>query len=435
LLRLCAPIPNALQYKASEFITGSTSSTGYDNPNDVSSPSNSEKLGFPGAVAIGDGQGNVYAFFGVARPAIPTTGTYQISNPNSARFKLGMAMNQYLDSLLLRSATDDAGTVSTSNPCSPSLPNPSGTVEWCKVQRITSPLGTSSDGSFGSVLAEITGYTPTTNEYPREENLAIASPSLSATSADGTTYSNVGKVRIFKQNSLLQGSTSSYTGNSSTTGANAISVSAVHRYANGFNTGSSSTLDFDDYTASRPLYSSVRFGSGGIAGGSIYSSAYTDVVIGVPGYKSRKTLANGGAVDVVDNGAAMVYFANGGQLLKSRPGDVADFAPFHVLDQSYGQESDARFNQAVAIGDAISGDGFPDLAVRLSQGSSNSIQLFKGGPNPNAGATRIQFTPYGSPVTLDSDNTAGIRLIPLGHVKAGSSLAYFATGTTASYLI
>ena len=427
-----ASIPNALQYKANEFITGSTSSTGYDNPNDLSNP---QKLGFPGAVAIGDAGGNVYAFFGVARPAIPTAVPYQPSVSNSARFKLGMAMNQYLDSLLLRSATDDATTVVTANPCSPGSPGPAGGAESCKIQKITSPLGTSSDGSFGSVLAEITGYTPTTNEYPREENLAIASPSLSAKSADGTTYSSVGKVRIFRQNSLLQGSTSTYTGNSSTSGVNGVTVTEVHRYANGFNTGSSSTLDFDDYTASRPLYSSIRFGSGGIAGGALYSSAYTDVVVGVPGYKSRKTLASGGTVDVVDNGAAMVYFANGGQLLKSRPGDAADFAPFHVLDQSYGQESDARFNQAVSIGDAISGDGFPDLAVRVSQGSSNSIQLFKGGPNPNAGATRIQFTPFGNPVTLDSDNTAGLRLIPLGHVKAGSSLAYFATGSTASYLI
>jgi len=416
-------IKNALLYRADEFAPSDIdNSTDFPNYSYSKADAGYLGLGFPGGVAISASgfSASVLMIYGVARPSIPssvsltsnkdstaTTVTSFGSSSYSQRFKLGWAKNYWLNSLISTPIT--IANAVTDSPCSIN----SG-AESCKVQRMTSPFtgNNLNDRTFGAILASLPGDVDTAQGKPKDHNLAVVSKEVSIIK-NSVSYPGVGRVSIYRQNALLNGT--KYTATQAS--------NPVYRFADGFSSSSRSTLDFD-----QSLYSNIKFGSGGVAGGSLSNPPYSDIVVGVPGSITQITNSDGSKSSVIDNGSAMTYFSMSGQYRSYAYGDTST-SPWHILDRSFGQESNLRFNQAVSIGD-VNLDGIGDLAVRINQGVKNTIMIYPGLSSGGVGVDESQA--YA--LQAGEDNSAGKRFIPVGQVNPGASSSFFMTGDEASYL-
>ena len=403
-------LKNALRYQPSQM-TETACVEGFGN-----CTSTSVKMGYPGAFAVSAlGNGQIYLYYLVASPSTAST-----------RDTIGVARNTYVSSLL----TNTTPTITSGVPCSVS-----GGVETCSVQSITHP--TTIAGSYGAVLGHFPGNITETISQAKDSILAVAAPYRNFTLSNATTYNEVGSVQIYLQDSQFENNPIIVQTSPSTPSIPCAS-DGLCRFSDGFSNSLTTSLDYDG-----TLQNYTHFGLGGIVGGPVeyYNTppghtdpynANTDIIIGTPGHVAQVTSGSGALVNVIDNGAALTFFSHSGVYRNYQIADSgAAMSPWHILAQSFSQEANMKFHEAISIGD-VNQDGIGDVAVRINQGSRNQIRIYNGrsdqvGMNTTSGA----YTTF----QIQGDTTAGIRFVPVGNITPSSLPAYFVTGSTASYLL
>jgi hypothetical protein len=424
-------VRNALLYDKGQLSSDGNSS---DAADPMSYPNKPENIGFPGAVAIGaSGSSNVFMYYGVHFPE----GSNAASDGSASRDDLGNARNNHFSTLI---AGSRAGGVSGSlsvvseHPCR--IVNSSGTVqtvlsantpyrEKCDVQQLTPPQGADwSSYDFAKTLYSIMGSNASTGAVDKQSILAVPAPTRTIASSGSVTFSRLGSIQLYYQSVVSE--SNGFPIRTKTTDSSCDFC----RFSDGFANAGSSSIDFDGTKRDN-----IQFGAGGIAAGPLKAgsgSSYNsnaDLVIGVPGF-----LLTHNTTEIVDSGAAQISFSHGGQF---RPyqvtGTVGVASPWHFVNNSYGQEADIRYYQTIAMGD-VDQDGFDDIAVRVKLGSQNSIRIIKG-KSSNTGAVAFnnvagQYTDF----KVQGDSTAGMRVVPVGHLSTSQFPVYFVTGKGSSYL-
>jgi len=462
-----ADLHNPLLYEPDQFEDPTcTSSNVWLNagvPNDEgygNCSTNSINLGYPGGVAIGNvdasgASGGAFIYYGVNNPQNYTPLT---TPPVAAdRNTLGFHRNQYLwggltqTSVLLGSQWNGTSyatpqTVTTGNACTIST-IASNYYETCNIQKIQHP--TSPSGSFGQVVSAFPGNVANDSITPKDTILAIAAPYRPLTLSNGNTYSAVGLVQIYQQNAQFstnpiivqpannyvaaQGTSSSNQPcSTSPTNGSSSGSGGICRYSNGFSNTLTTEFDYDGPTVAN----NIHFGLGGIVGGPLFPGSGTyntnsDILVGVPGEVANPAIASGTPPNVVDNGAGLVFFSHSGTYRNFEITDSGAVpSAWHALDQSFSQESNMKFHQAISIGD-INQDGIGDVAVRINQGSQNFIRIYNGSSTQvGFNATAGNFTTF----QVQSDPSAGIRFVPLGNITNTFSPSFLVSGATASYI-
>lgn len=400
-------IKNALRYRPEQF-----KETGC-NDGDPNCTSTSTKMGLPSAVAISDlDSGKVYLYYMVAKP-----GTNM-----ATRDLMGLDRNNHFLKLLQGKRLDNTSLLVTSDaPC-----NITGVpVEYCDIQQITHP--TSSAGNFGQVLNVFPGNVDDqVLGQAKDSILAIAAPYKNFTASGGYTYTNVGSVQLYKQNSTFANNPFVVSGTS------VCAAADICRYSDGFSNSLTTALDYDG-----PSNNNIYFGLGGTVGGPItYSSdqvdynVNSDIVIGAPGYVVQ-TVVSGSNVNVIDNGAAFTYWSHGGTFRTFQTSESGPLPSiWHTMSKSFAQESDFKFHEAVSIGD-VNQDGIDDVAVRINRGYANSIRIYNGSTSKvgvdtsQGGYTNFQ---------VQADSSGGMRFVPAGKLSTGQFPLFFVTGQNQSYL-
>ena len=408
--------PNSFHYDPACTLNGNTSPVPFDFGN-CYSDSASTNLGLPGGVAIGAPFANrAFIYYGVSNSDGSTT----------TRDSLGLARNTYLNTLFTKN------TAVKDSPCSGS-----GSTETCEIQLLTQP--STASGYFGTTLSALRGNNSDDNDSnPKETLLAVSAP-YKDIAKGSSIFTAVGSVQLFQQSSHFNN--------------DPIVVgppgSTVNRYSTGFSNTLTSSLDYDG-----PLDNQIHFGLGGVAAGPIVATApdlgsrlsysdNSDIVVGAPGAVKIQDANKNTIPTVYDNGAALVYFSQGGSFSKY------PYPNWHMIDSivnsngtgttAIGQESDVRFHEAISIGD-LDHDGIGDIAVRMARGSArNTTRIYSGKScSSSISASGVPCIPGLGSVQLDftvsGDNSAGYRFIPTGAVSGGTYGAYFITGLTSSYL-
>ena len=397
---------NPLRYYPRQF-TDTGCAEGFGNCS-----STSMNLGYPGGVAISSiTAGAAYVYFGV-------------NNPNGAggsRDFLGISRNKYLTQLLSGKRYNGSTALQVVTGVVAPCGSTAGT-EYCDIQQITHP--TTSSGSFGAVLAALSGNEKTDPlNTAKDTILAIAAPYRSFALSGGNSYSNVGSVQLYRQNS----------------GSNPLVVRApcdetgVCRLADGFSTTLTEALNYDG-----TLTNNIYFGLGGIVAGALLptnDSGYnsnSDIVVGAPGHVAQITQNDGLIKKVIDNGAAITFFSHSGIFRNYQPGgSSATASVWHQLDQSFSQESDMKFHQAISIGD-INQDGIGDVAVRINQGTRNRVRIYHG--KTDKVGLNTSSSDY-SDINIEGDSTAGMRFVPIGNTTSSTLPTFLMTGSTGSYIM
>ena len=410
-----ASIRNALRYNTDHLKDGTCA---IGDPNCSNS---STKMGFPGALAISAvGTGKVFVYYLVAKPSSATT-----------RDAMGTDRNTYVENLFKYQdfGGNPIGTPVLSEPCT-TVGTTYPKTETCNVQLFKTPFETSSNyAGFGRVMNSFFGSVDESQE-PKDSILAISAPTKSITISGDMTYLNVGSVMLYRQNSRT--STNQFViAKDSGTNPCDTSTTALCRYSDGFSIAPSSV----DYTG--PIQNNIYFGLGGVAAGPMTAgsaskySSNADLVIGAPGFVLQET----GKKPVIDNGAAYLYWSHDGIYRNFMMGSLSTSASiWHELKQSFSQESDVKFHQAISIGD-VNNDGSPDVATRVSKGSINYQRIYYG--LFESGSTKLNrnSSSYVN-LQLQTDTTAGIRLLPVGKVAKGAEYqSFFVTGANSSYLL
>ncbi|MBC7397037.1 MAG: FG-GAP repeat protein [Bdellovibrionales bacterium] len=395
-------IKNALRYRPDQFtVAGCT--PGFGNCN-----SSTLNLGYPGAAAISSvNQSSVYIYYMVNSPISSVT----------TRDNLGRNRNSYLNQMFANPSTL---SVTSNTPCSV---NTGLSTEACQIQEIRHP--TSGAGSFGYNLSSLTGNVAPSVDQAKDSILAVAAPFKNFTLSGGAVYKEVGSVQLFSQNSRFASNPIVVKGTT------ACDSTSVCRYSDGFSNSLTTAIDYDG-----TLTDNIHFGMGGMVAGPLMptadNSAYSsnsDIVIGAPGHVARIT-DSGSTYSVIDNGGAFAYFSQAGVYRNYRIVDSSGPTPWHIMDQSFSQESDMKFHQAISLGD-INQDGIGEVAVRISQGSRNSIRIYNG----RSDKISLDRNPGGS-VTfqVQGDRTAGARFVPVGKIFNSTLPSFLVTGANASYL-
>jgi hypothetical protein len=425
-------LKNPLRYRPDQF-TDTGCKEGFGNCG-TSSPN----LGYPGGVAVSSLSfltGSVYVYYGVNNPVnfTPSYPTPTVAD----RDTMGLNRNLHLSQLLQsKYANGTAMSVVTANACQNYSNSGTSTYyEYCDIQKISHP--TTQTGSFGSVLASLPGNVVTSVSQSKDTVLAVAAPNRGFNLSGGLNYSNVGSVQLYLQNSHFENDPIIVrpTANAAANKV-ACDTSAVCRYADGFSNSLTQSLDYDGV-----MSDNVFFGLGGIAAGPLLSpdadySSNSDIVVGAPGHVARLTVG-GLAQNVIDNGAAIAYFSHAGTYRNFEIADITGSNPnpspsaWHIMDQSFSQEADLKFHEAISIGD-INQDGIGDVAVRINQGSRNLMRIYSGrsdkvGLNTTAGA----YTTF----QIQGDSSAGSRFIPLGSITTSTLPAFLVTAKNSSYIM
>ncbi len=421
-------IENALRYKPSQFTTsgcgGNFGNCAFD----------STQLGYPGAFAVSDPSGNdqkVFVYFGLDRPNVTANLTTRAELGNARNSLLNnlfnVAQNAVADPVNQRHASgaaNDALQIVSNDPCSLET-----TVfkEKCNIQKIK-PSNSNWTCGFGAGLAAFPGSVVAGDDLAKNSLLAVVCPRSTVTSSDGSTYSNVGTVRLYSQSSVDKNSP--IVVNSDTNNASLN----LERLSKGFSNSIYTDLTFVGDT----FQNNVNFGVGGVAAGptmalidrSRYSSNY-DVFVGAPGY--TKMLTGGKAV--VSNGAVFGFYSHNGSLNRYRMNESGPQASqWHVFDGSYSQEADYKFHQVVSVGD-MNADDIGDIAVRINRGSQNQIRFYYGQTGDST--TPVKFNTNSNSYrdfSVSGDSSAGIRFVPAGKIGTGDFPYFFITGTNDSYL-
>ena len=429
-------IKNALRYVPEEFneINGTTGDLncipGSGNCRTISdaattSTISSTKMGYPSAIAISDiANGQAYIYYMVASPSNATT-----------RDTIGADRNKNVDQLFagLRQDNTTSLSVVSDSPCvitttaSPTYP------EYCNIQAISPPTtSTNNSNYFGQVMNSFSGnINDAVTGQAKDTIIAIATPRKSLAVNGGSTYLNVGSVQLYRQNSVFSSNPFVVPLSPTPAPGAGCGVTNLCRFSDGFSNSLVTNLDYDGQVANN-----VYFGLGGTAGGPTVSSSdinyniSSDIVVGAPGYIDHPTV-NGSTVSVVDNGAAFAFWSFNGTYRAYQTTETGPVASaWHTMSQSFSQESDIRYHQAISLGD-INQDGIDDLAVRISRGTQNTIRIYHGSltsvgvDNSVGGHTDMQ---------VQSDATGGIRVVPTGRVAKGLFPLFFITGQNQSYL-
>ena len=411
-----------------------------------------QNLGYPGGVAIGDdtangGNGTVFIYYGVnnyygALPnaCTPTSGA-------GCRDALGAARNTYFTDMVNQnpkggvyntpaSTHTNSTIVDVTVPGSTTLETPcsvASSAETCQIQELVHPqtlVGNNVDGYFSQVISSFAGNNTTSGDQAKDSILAVAAPYRTITLGQNT-YTGVGSVQLYTPHSFSTVNPAVVTGTACAT--NDIpngTTTGICRFSDGFTNSLTTPLEFDG-----TISNGIHFGLGGIAGGALIpqSASYgtnTDIIVGAPGYTNK--LSDG--TNVYNNGTAALYFSHSGNYEGYAVGDSsASVSPWHVIVRSFSQESNYKFYQAISVGD-VDNDGFPNIAVRVSQGTSanpiNHYLIYNGSPS----AVGIDPSATPSSFSVQGDQSAGIRFIPVGKITSTLSPAFFITGTNASYL-
>ena len=426
-------VKNALLYKKDPG-TGLTS--------DGNSAQTSLNLGYPGAAVIG-ATGNppgAFVFYGVHFPE-GGANVFTSGSPPT-RDVLGAARNQYLFNLFQYKnnlTTPTALSVVSEHPCStvdPSTGNVPGSytagnyyAEVCNVQLISPPSSGWNGTGFGNTLFAVPASNDSSSLMDKQTILAIPAPNRNLSNGTQTFY-QLGTVQLYYQN--IQTSSDYSTGFFLLAGPGRTcnAGSGFCRYSDGFSSSLTGSVDFDGTPANN-----IHFGGGGVAAGPVetgttsdYATA-SDFIVGVPGYIYNPAPG----ITVSDNGAAELYFSLAGTFRNYRitATDTTQASPWHTMNRSYGQESDVRYFQAIAMGD-INHDGVDDVAVRLKSGSVNKIRVFNGNLNNTVGF-QTKVGTY-SDISVQGDPTAGTRLVPMGKITNGQFPAFLITGAQSSYI-
>jgi len=392
-----------------------------------------ENTGTPGAIAIGaSGNSKVFVYYGVHYPANFTPS----GSGETLRNNLGKAKNNQLASILAGkrlSTGNDFYKAVAETPCIvddgnggkvTSYSSSSTYKESCNIQVLSPPGGSSwTNSQFGDSLFALTGSNDSGGIPDGKQSiLAIPAPYRTISSSGSISYANIGSVQLYYQD--IVSDTNAFP---LVTGSNGCN-DGFCRLSDGFTNNGSSTLEYDG-----DRKANLHFGSGGVAAGPVKSFGATynpnvDIAVGVPGYVFQH-----GTTSVIDSGAVQLSFSSGGQLRSYQVGGSLVPSPWHVINNSFGQESDTRFYQAISMGD-IDQDGLDDIAVRIKVGSENKLRILKGKATTdgsiafkNTALDWINFSVLG-------DDTAGRRIIPVGKVSSSQFPIYFVTGEKASYL-
>ena len=462
-----AGVKNPLLYQRNEFTDPVCGIEGFANCS-----ATSLAMGYPGALAIGNTtQAKVFLYYLVNNPSTSST-----------RDNMGADRNTYITHLFNQLAFD--GTTNLTIASGATLPCAVGAVtagvESCNIQALQHP--TNAGGGFAAGIYPLPGTNAgSVTESPniaKQTILAITSPNRAITLSGGITFGGVGSVQLYYQNSMIDSNPISVM-NTSGACASVPSATNICRYSQGFSTSMSSSLDYDG-----TLSNNLGYGSGGVASGALLAAsinseynANSDIIVGTPGLINQTTV-NGNATKVYNNGAAVTFFSHAGTYRPyygANPSDPTANS-WHVVNNSYSQEADMKFHQAVSLGD-INGDGIDDIAVRISQGTKNKIRIFYGNTNSvgftadstvttttstsgvvstltamlnNNGFTSNSTTTTtgtnGSTTTVSdvvgnytdfvvqNDASAGIRTVPLGKITNGQYRALLMTGTNSSYI-
>ncbi len=407
------------------------------------------RLGLPGAVAISwvssltspqNSTGNVYLYYALANPDSSTFSSSTQNCANASTYPYythygksagntyiplrdynGCVLNNYMNSLL----NPNTFTPILNDPCSLSA---SG--ENCSIQKINHP-NPSLLGGFGLTLGSFPGNSSATNY--QSTLLAGAAP-YTSTKIGNTTYTNVGTVQIFEQN--LQENPVSVCQLDSSSACSSI---ANIRYSDGFANNLTFSLDY-----SMPnLQSNINFGLGGIVGGPTFPGAgglsyntSSDILVGAPGYTAIYNPPAIGAspspspISIVDNGAGFLFFSLEGNYRtyqENYPSTV--ISPWHTLTANTSPENNLRYHEAVSLGNLIN-HGIDSVAVRISQGTNNYINIING----SSSSISLDRTST-STLTVTGDPTAGYRIVPVGNiVQNGSYPAFLITAANKMYL-
>ncbi len=408
-----ASIENALRYQPSDFICNEFGD-GFGNCNDTTT-----NLGFPGAFAVSDPthatDQKVFVYYGVNSPqgAQADRAAYGVAR-NNLLINLFRSVNGtsnvplYADGQAINPMAVKTGT---DQPCE-SVNN--GASERCHIQKIKHPANYNC--GFGVSMSFVPGSVLSDSTVAKDSILAVACPYRSISSSDGNTYTNVGLVQLFYQNSYNN--------------SNLITVNGVDRASDGFSNSLTISLDYLG-----ELKNDIRFGLGGIAGGPSFAtddlldySSNSDIFVGSPGFSKKKTV-NNVPVSIVNNGAVFSFFSHGGTFRRYPLGENGpNPSLWHEFSQSYSQESDYKFHQAVSTGD-LDVDGNGDVAVRINRGSKNSWRFYFSNNN-SVGFDRNQYQNF----SVQGDETAGMRFVPAGKVGQGQFPFFFITGSQSSYL-
>ncbi|MBS1959193.1 MAG: hypothetical protein JST80_06980 [Bdellovibrionales bacterium] len=422
-----APIKNPLRYQPNQF-----QQSGCDDGNPNCSQL-SMKLGYPGAVAVGaPGVGASFVYYVPSNPSAFVSRDTWGNGRNTLVAKMFQQTRSNGSSDQSRDCTYNT-TPSTSlcvesdNPCKLL----GSGAEYCDIQILTHP--TTSSGSFGSVIAAFPGNNSPDPVQPKDSIIAIAAPYRNITVSGGISYNSVGSVQLYMQNSNFS-SNPIVVLNSATPRQSdgSCPTDQICRYADGFSNTLTSSIDYD-----ATLGNNVNFGLGGIAAGplsaNISGTTYntnSDIVVGAPGHIARITQGSN-TVKVYDNGAAMTYFSHGGTYRTYQTTETGpNPSSWHLIEKSYSQESDIKFQLVTSIGD-LNFDGVDDVAVRINSGSKNKTRILFGktdkvGVSVSAGSYQD--------IEVPGDASAGKRFIPLGKITNGQFPAYLITGKNDSYI-
>lgn len=423
-----ASIQNALRYSSADL------------PPNGNNPAYPTLLGHPGALAIStqakgsSDSGEVYVYYGLARPdpsLTPSTGgaamslnAYCTANRNSSpREFRGCLLNEYIKWLF----TQNSQITSSTQPCpiGRSSTSPDSFEQACAIQAITQTSNLA--GGFGGTLSVFRGNDSATYPSDKGNVLAVPIPFANITTG-GKTFANVGSVQLYKTNSFI-------TGNEGYTVAETSpSPSTIRRYSDGLSNNLTESINYK-----KRLISNIYFGLGGVAGGPTsepISGQYdsrSDLIIGAPGYSlyETKNYADGTSKSawISDNGATFTYFSDGSNYQPYRQDQNAtQIAEYHEIKYNPSPENSLFFHQAIPVGD-LNNDGATDFAVRITQGTKNKVRVYYGSPNGYYLSNNFVD------IQVPNDDYAGLRIIPLGKIRAESNFpALMITGKYGSYI-